>query len=356
MVKKRAPQTTSGSEENRIPNTQTTRDGKSSSTKQSPPGGHKPRKNTNAGITSIAICCLVGYLIMSVQRAQRNQIRKSPTTMFSKINIPTTINHSVSSTGFPVLVVGYPKSGTTSVYNFFKCNQLRTQHYCCCNEMQDHPPCRSMASCMLQEWVSHKHLGLGDGSCGQYDVYAQIDGERPTKTLEGNIRAVLLDAEGWTPVGKVGPHGHLNYLNKNLPYDVHMHFLPQHFYLQQLHEELPTSTFVLPLRSPEDWAKSAFRWFQMRARMVNEYRYYNRSLERPGRARAIEFLQSIYVEHSDFVRKFVREHPSHRLVEINITDPRAGEILSKAFHGLQASCWGHHNQIGNRGNNVSLKL
>lgn len=48
----------------------------------------------------------------------------------------------------PSLVVGF----TTLVYEFFKCNQVASQHFCCCGDTQDHYPCPtdSMASCMLK--------------------------------------------------------------------------------------------------------------------------------------------------------------------------------------------------------------
>ena len=40
----------------------------------------------------------------------------------------------------PIFVVGFPKSGTTSVYNFFSCAGVQSQHYCCCGDVSDHRP------------------------------------------------------------------------------------------------------------------------------------------------------------------------------------------------------------------------
>lgn len=51
----------------------------------------------------------------------------------------------------PVILLGFPKSGTTSIFHFFTCSGVRTQHFCCCNDTSDHPPCQvdTMANCIL---------------------------------------------------------------------------------------------------------------------------------------------------------------------------------------------------------------
>lgn len=41
----------------------------------------------------------------------------------------------------PVIVLGYPKSGTTSIWNFFNCSGVLAQHYCAYGDLQDAPPC-----------------------------------------------------------------------------------------------------------------------------------------------------------------------------------------------------------------------
>ena len=123
--------------------------------------------------------------------------------------------------------------------------------------------------------------------------------------------------------------------------------LPQHFSLDVLHRDYPNATYILPLRTPLDWAKSVFNWFDMRGRVISEYVAFNQSIKRPGKAGAIDFLARIYHEHNDFIRDFVRRHPTHALVEVNLTDPAAGEIMATAF-GFDAECWGHHNKFGNR--------
>lgn len=236
-----------------------------------------------------------------------------------------------SKVTLPIINVGWPKSGSTSLYHFFQCNHLHAQHFCCCGETKDHPPCRDMATCIL------RNLGLNASlleGCGDYDVYMQLDGERPTRTF-GKARGVLLENARYHIIA----HGDRS--------DLQMHLLPQIFFLEELHEASPNATYILPLRPPEEWANSVFHWFNARGRIVNEFRHFNQSLQRPGKALAKQFLARVYQEHNDRIRLFVKKYSSHKLVEVNITEPNAGEQLSATF-GLNASCWGHHNKLGTR--------
>ena len=238
----------------------------------------------------------------------------------------------------PVFVVGYPKSGTTSVWTFFNCSGVVSQHYCCCNDENQHPPCESkssMAKCIIMNMRQNKSMLEG---CGHYDVYAQMDGERWTKKLHNRVfelplengTSELIDNKVMRPIGQEMRH-----------------FLPQHFLLHQLHRDYPNATFILPLRNSTQWVNSAMNWFNMRGRLVNEYRAQNPTMPRPGRSGAADWLKRIYEEHSQYVRDFVQKYPSHTLIEFHIHQQDAGEILGNAF-GLSPKCWGHHNKMGDR--------
>lgn len=239
----------------------------------------------------------------------------------------------------PIVNVGFPKSGSTSLFEFFTCTGLRTQHFCCCGDKSDHPPCQtlSMAECILANMAKGQSILQG---CGDYQAYTQIDGERPTRNLGGHMTGILKENGQYDKLDQRTFEGRVSAFK---------HFLPQHFYLDDLHKWNPDAIYVLPLRDPDEWAYSVFNWFQMRARVVNEYRLFNSSLERPGKKGARAFLSRIYREHTEYVRSFVKRHPRHRLVEFNITDPSADQILSQSI-GVERGCWGHHNMIGDRAN------
>jgi hypothetical protein len=212
----------------------------------------------------------------------------------------------------PVIVVGFPKSGTTSVWSFFRCAGVVAQHYCCCGDVSDRPPCytHTFSECMLDN-IGHNRSSSMQG-CGDYPVYAQLDGER-------------------------------SYFDKVLrkqPQPFLSHYLPQHFELDEIHNFAPAATYVLPLRDPMAWAESVNHWFNMQVRVSNEYRWYNDSLvtnllprdqkkdiARLPEAQALELLAKLYQDHTEKVRSFVRQHPSHALVEFNITQ----HVLDKSW-------------------------
>jgi hypothetical protein len=267
--------------------------------------------------------------------------------------IPLDLRLAAPTRANPLIVVGYPKSGTTSIWNFFNCSAIQSQHYCCCNDWRDHPPCASqtihnitygsptMALCLLTN-IAHSKSLLQD--CGDYAVYAQLDGERPVMRMAEGYAGVLLNN------GTYEPHDR-SVQGQNALF---RHFLPQHFHLDLLHAAVPNAVFVLPLRDPLVWAKSANNWFHMRGRFVNEFMEHDPTIQRPGPQRALEFLSRIYVEHTRHVREFVRKHPSHVLIEVNLTSETAGNDMARVF-GLDAECWGHHNKVGNRSNLIQNK-
>jgi hypothetical protein len=121
-------------------------------------------------------------------------------------------------------------------------------------------------------------------------------------------------------------------------------FLPQHFQLDLLHDFAPNASFLLNLRPAQDWVNSVTNWFGLGGRFLKlfrvDYRKVNRRLA----------LEEIYNNHTEFVRNFVRQHPSHRLVEVDISRPNAGNVLATAF-GLRQSCWGQHNRNKKKNNN-----
>ena len=114
-------------------------------------------------------------------------------------------------------------------------------------------------------------------------------------------------------------------------------FLPQRFHLDRLHAFSPTATFILNLRPDKDWVHSVTHWFGLGGRFLRLFRVENENTDRN------QALLDIYNNHTAFVRNFVRLHPSHALVEVDISSPNAGKALSDAFSLRSESCWGKHN-------------
>ena len=127
-------------------------------------------------------------------------------------------------------------------------------------------------------------------------------------------------------------------LDGNVP----MLFFPQIEYLEEFVES--NATFILTFRSIEKWFHSISNWppsddplqFKLKRRM--------RMARIPGlvktkRGRDLEDFSDFFCNHVKRVRKLV---PKHRLVEVDIEDPRISSRLADIFD-LDESCWGHTN-------------
>lgn len=55
-------------------------------------------------------------------------------------------------------------------------------------------------------------------------------------------------------------------------------------------------------------------------------------------------MTKFYNDHISYIRSFVQQYPSHRLVEIHLDygDDEVGRILEQEF-GILRSCWGKKN-------------
>lgn len=198
------------------------------------------------------------------------------------------------------IVVGMPKSGTTSVYQFFSCSGYRTSHYCCCGSNATEYPCTG-GKLFSQQLRENLQAGrsLWEGT-GDMFVHAQLDGESKTET----------------------------------------YFLPQHYNLKELHESAPNAVWILPLRPAAKWKKSVQNWLDLEQRLRVLY-------ERNYPSEAAEFdLETFYENHTEIIRNYCKNHrgkDSKLCVEVGIDDPDAGRHLGKYFRHTVPSCWGRHN-------------
>ena len=104
--------------------------------------------------------------------------------------------------------------------------------------------------------------------------------------------------------------------------------------------------FILNLRPVEDWVQSVLNWQNgLATELANEYHVQSKGdMALPQNDSEMrDFLRNIYLDHNEMIREFVKRYPSHALVEIDISDPMAGEVLAESF-GLDGSCWTHENK------------
>ena len=235
------------------------------------------------------------------------------------------INHNINE---PLaIVVGLPKSGTTSLYHFFSCNGYYTTHYCCCGSNETQYPCTNgrQMSVQLEENRKQQHpllegvvLPAAVGIPKVPVVHAQLDGELPGMNNEKS------------------------------------YFLPQHYFLEELEEAAPHAIWVLPLRPPDKWEHSVQNWLDIEDRLKHEYQKrspQSSSLSSSSSSSLLlldedHFLQNFYKLHTQKIQEYCqkkRKKGSCIVVQIENDEQVVGAQLASLFPGTRSSCWGRHN-------------
>jgi hypothetical protein len=134
-------------------------------------------------------------------------------------------------------------------------------------------------------------------------------------------------------------HGFDAYLQMDLNYPPC--YFPQISLLDELHEEYPNATFILNFRPVDDWIDSARRW---NGNIV--VRWSNCTI--PGLIHkkgevSTQQLRNWWCGHVKHVREFVRQYPSHKLIELDLYDTQGSSNLMSKLFGVNASCWGKSN-------------
>lgn len=205
----------------------------------------------------------------------------------------------------PILVVGLPKAGTSTIHDFFSANysSVHWKDYRCVsraaklNQTVVHK-C-FVGACMLNAHRTSRPLLQ---TCGSYDVWAQMDNVSPLAPC----------------------------------------VFPQISLLEQLHKEAPNATLLFNRRQLNRWSSSVLRWYGGYKKPLSQRLAACSSL--PGLVGSSrKDLINWHRRHIRRIRKFVEKHPSHALLEIDIEDPATAETMGRAF-GIPASSWGHANQ------------
>lgn len=203
----------------------------------------------------------------------------------------------------PIIVVGLPKAGTSTIHSFFKKAKYASGHW----EVRSG-----------KGWGLHKKNLIGVcmrtavktnmpllESCGNFDVWSQMD------VSESHSYCVF----------------------------------PQIEYLEHIHKESPNATFLFNRRDLDKWASSVARWQGLPDHDQSKPPMSNRLAKCKSLgllSQTESSLKDFHLQHVHRIRQFVKDHPSHALLEIDIADPNAGQRMSRAF-GLPEKFWGHAN-------------
>lgn len=183
----------------------------------------------------------------------------------------------------PIFVMGFGKTGTTSLYRYFQCGGYRVSHWKCLPDLL-------CGRCLFDNYYANRPLLTG---CGDYEVYTQLDATEPPDNC----------------------------------------FYPQTDLLDELHQQHPLSPWILNTRPFNHWLSSVMHWNNLTARLIGCGSI---------RDNTTEEFRNLYYERLNRVRKFWTTHKSHAFVEVNIESPYAAHILFRHF-GINTSCWSDAN-------------
>ena len=219
------------------------------------------------------------------------------------MNTMTKLIHEDLPLSPPYINLGMPKAGSSTLYQFFRCNNVRANHWKLYNKESDYV-----------------------GGCIHKAVQAGLP---PLKTCDPTVQA-------WMQLDVIRPSDNA----KN-----HMCFFPQQQYLEELHAEAPNATFLLMFRPLKHWVKSINNW---RSERIENARSMGERLtlcDLPGlpfgKGSDLEDYARWFCRQVTYVRDFVKKYPSHSLVEINLYDDNAA-LMAKLFDAPE-TCWGHAN-------------
>lgn len=234
----------------------------------------------------------------------------------------------------PVLNVGFPKVGSNTITDFFGCIGLNADH----------------------------------GQQGRL-MFENLDNGRPL----------------FSGIGKKFPV----HAQTQLDFNVQTGFYPQVSLLDELHEVFPEATMVFLFRPIADWIVSTAKWNAMKHRF-GKFRMpglelteaqldrldlldslNQTTIEKAKRVRHIPLtdlqIAKWWCGHVLHLREFVREHPSHALVELDLYDSESTSALlydlfqadtdahSGNTHSPNGTCWGHSNKWEDKDKNKNKK-
>jgi hypothetical protein len=214
----------------------------------------------------------------------------------------------------PIFVASLPKSGTTSIWQYFQCGGHAASHQWI-KVLEDDPAAKAVASngTNTVPVAAATSSSMQSGAC----IRRNIARNRPPFAGCGQS-PVLTDT------------GFANFAGPGLA-DC---YYPSMDALDAIYESYPTATILLVVRQTASWLTS----MQAHGEGSLLLRWKNCNLTRRA-GLAPEDLTALYEWHSRHVRDFCAAHPSLTYIEAALEDASVGAYLQERI-GIAASCWG----------------
>jgi len=207
-------------------------------------------------------------------------------------------NSSYDTIPKPIINLSFPKTGTTSLNMYLECGGVRTSHNNCFGEAL-----RFKGKCAYCIQVNIDRGAPPLDRCGGFDAYTEIESA----------------AFG---------------------------IFPQIDHLREFHDAYPEATFVYTWRPFENWIASVSKWYgsDPTNTLRDKFSCFNITGLPAGAGEEDEDMRRFYDSHRERIRAFVRDHPGHRLIEIDVESEGAGDDLENTF-GIDRRCWGNYNHM-----------
>jgi len=289
-------------------------------------------------------------LLRERQKQRQKQTQHLIDSNRGKIEINSNGTLEKSLVPLPVLNMGFPKTGSTTLYQFFNCAGYKATHWRSSNEFE--------GICMRDA----ADIGLP-----------------PLKTCAPK-REALLQMDVAFPFGV---QYHIR--KRNVAFKQRDEcFFPQLSLLEEIHTEVPDATFVINFRPIKDWLRSMIGWYSSMERIqschlpnlpsgqpygnfsnikkedITSYLEGNDS-DNDNNNSTTELLRHtmtrFFCSHIIHLRNFVETHPTHALIELDLYDtnttsrvmnllfqPSTTITINNATKDNKTNCWRHINK------------
>ncbi|KAL7574904.1 hypothetical protein ACA910_010734 [Epithemia clementina (nom. ined.)] len=194
----------------------------------------------------------------------------------------------------PIFVASLPKSGTTSIWQYFNCGGHKASH----------------------QWIKtvNSTQSIQTGQC----IRSNIQVGRPP----------FLDCGGYDIFTDTGFANYEKRSGSNC-------FYPSVDALESIYQYYPQATIILIVRNTTTWYRSMKDWGD--GSLLDRWRPCNATGFPPFSASARDF-KTFYEWHTDNLRKFAALHSSINYIELELESTENGKILEDKV-GIPAHCW-----------------
>lgn len=200
--------------------------------------------------------------------------------------------------GTPIFVASLPKSGTTSIWQYFNCGARYASHQWVKTNSSSSSSIR--AGVCIRDNVAMKRPPFE--GCGNYDVYSDTG------------------------------------FSFFVAQDVSDCYYPSISALSDIHQHYPNATIIMITRNSASWLRSMQAWGD--GSLLKRWKNCNMTSFLPsGSQDDPDAFAAFYDWHTAHVRSFAKRHPSLTYVEVSLESPGVGHILEEQI-GIPASCWG----------------